>query len=494
MMAVASILTIDGMLADAEATITCFEQQGYRVFSAQDSDNCFECAQKVRPDLVLLDATTSSAGIEVCRRLKASRELKQIPVIFIGASSHTFNAVDAFNIGAADYVKRPLQIDELLARVTTHIKMHRLRKQLEAENAELRSDLRSSEQQVAVHTEDIRLLSYALNQVHEAVYLIQEDSRFAYVNDEACRTLGYSSAELKKMGVVDLDPNIDAAIWAGHWADIRANQTITMESHHRRRDGTVFPIEVISNYFEYGGVGYSLGLVRDITERKQAEFRLRESLDLLQELSAHRDSAREEEKMRIAREIHDELGQQLTTLRLGLGTIGMEVQQSGTVPVERVHRLTALVDKSIKTTRDVVAALRPPVLDLGIEKAVQWLTVNAREQTGINCACEIADQLLPLDSYQKTALFRIVQESLTNIAKHAKANSALVSLKCEDGSYKLKIHDDGLGFDPHNVRRGSFGLIGMRERALMLRGDLQIDSKPSNGTTVAVTIPVREGC
>jgi signal transduction histidine kinase len=262
-----------------------------------------------------------------------------------------------------------------------------------------------------------------------------------------------------------------------------------MDSQHQRSDGSFFPIEVMSNYFEYGGQAYSLGMVRDISERKQAEGRLRESMALLQELSARRDHAREEEKTRIAREIHDELGQQLTALRLGIGTIGFQAEHGRPIAPERVRALVGLVDEAIRTVRSIATDLRPAVLDSGLEAALQWLTVRSREQTGIDCACQIDTPLSPLDSYQEIALFRIAQESLTNIARHAKANHALVRVRCEGGMCKLEIRDDGCGFDAGAAGHGSFGLIGMRERALMLHGDMHIDSKSGLGTQVSVTIP-----
>lgn len=471
------------------ATAACLEQHGYDVFRVADGQAGIQRALSEPPDLILLDWHEAREALETCSRLKSYPGLERIPVIVVGALSTTADKLAAFDAGAVDCLPLPFQADELLARIALHIRLHRSQQELALENDELRRDRKSLEQRIVEHAEDLRLLTYALNQVHEAVYLIRADSSFAYVNDEACRALGYSRDELLGMGVVGLDPNIDAEIWAGHWADIQRDQSITMESHHQRRDGSFFPIEVMSNYFEYGGAAYSLGLVRDISERKQAERRLHESLELLQELSARRDHAREEEKTRIAREIHDELGQQLTALRLGLGTIGFQVEHKRPIVPERVRALLGMVDESIKTVRGIATDLRPAVLDSGLEVALQWLTLRSHEQTGIDCACEIDPPLSPLNSYQEIALFRIAQESLTNIARHAKANHAQVRLMCEDGKCRLEIQDDGCGFDANAAGRGSFGLIGMRERALMLNGDMHILSVPGQGTKVCVAIP-----
>jgi PAS domain S-box-containing protein len=271
-----SVLIIDDNPDSHRLVVDALGRQGYRVLVAQDGEEGIERAQLVQPDLILLDVCMPGIdGLETCRQLKADAALREIPVIFMTALAEKADKVSGFDAGGVDFMTKPFQIDELLARVATHVKLRRLQRQLEAQNAELRRYRDSLEQQVAARTEEVRLMSHALNRVQEAAYLIDEDARLIYVNEEACRALGYSATELTTMRVLDIDHDMSAERWAGLWDSIRRDGAAMLESAHRRRDGSVFPIEINTSYFEYGGKAYNLALVRDITERRRAEDALR---------------------------------------------------------------------------------------------------------------------------------------------------------------------------------------------------------------------------
>jgi PAS domain S-box-containing protein len=233
------------------------------------------------------------------------------------------------------------------------------------------------------------------------------------------------------------------------------------------------------------------GLMTDITERKAAESELRRTYEMLQDLTAHRETAREEERKRVAREIHDELGQHLTALRMGISTLRFQFGRDTPLLGERVQELVALSDKTIQVVRDVAAALRPAVLDSGLGPALAWLTAQFQERSGIACKLDVPDDWPRIDEERAMALFRIVQESLTNIARHAKTPWASVELLLDDGEGVIRIRDGGQGFVPPAAGGKTFGLMGMRERALMLGGTLDIDSRPGEGTTVTARIPMQ---
>jgi PAS domain S-box-containing protein len=274
---ITSILIIDDTPANLGAMVEALEQQGYRVLVAQDGEEGIERARLMQPDLILLDILMPGIdGFETCRRLKADAGVQEIPVIFMTALSQMSDKVAGFSVGGVDYVTKPFQIDEVLARVATHIKLRALQKQLEAQNTELRHYRDSLEQQVAVRTEEVRLMSHALNRVQEAAYLLDADAAIIYVNEEACRSLGFSAEELMALRVMDIDPYMNAETWAGHWQTVKRDGSAILESAHRRRDGSTFPIEVNTSYFEYGGKAYNLALVRDISERRRAEDALRQ--------------------------------------------------------------------------------------------------------------------------------------------------------------------------------------------------------------------------
>jgi PAS domain S-box-containing protein len=233
------------------------------------------------------------------------------------------------------------------------------------------------------------------------------------------------------------------------------------------------------------------GVAINITESKTSEEKLVDSQNMLRELSAHREGVREEERKRIAREIHDELGQTLTALRMDVSLARLGFGESNPLLMERLQSMTQLVDRTIKTARHVTTSLRPGALDLGIVAALEWLVEEFVGYVGISCELVLGDGDIALSELTATAVFRIVQESLTNIARHAEATQVEIIVSRFDGQLWFEVRDNGKGFDPHAVAsRKSFGLVGIRERVAMMEGVFEIDSEPGQGTRVRVCVPV----
>jgi signal transduction histidine kinase len=200
--------------------------------------------------------------------------------------------------------------------------------------------------------------------------------------------------------------------------------------------------------------------------------------------------SREEERKRLTREIHDELGQYLSALRMGVSVVGMEFGEKNPSLQGKIQRLVSLVDGTIKVVRNIVSELRPGALDMGIVSALEWLVEEFSENTGIPCTLRVCEETITLDEKRATTIFRIVQESLTNIGRHAEASQVTILLERKDQHYRLVVCDNGKGFDPAVRKKKSFGLVGIRERASMLDGDADIISVPDIGTTIKVSIPV----
>jgi hypothetical protein len=232
------------------------------------------------------------------------------------------------------------------------------------------------------------------------------------------------------------------------------------------------------------------GYVNDISERKHAERRLQESFSLLRALTSRRETAREEERKRIAREIHDELGQMLSALRLDLSVLRLQYEVVEPDLSVRVKALLEIVDATIQVVRNVATSLRPAALDMGLVPALEWLTSEFTRHTGTPCRLNLMPGPLALDDSQAIGLFRVVQESLTNVGRHAQAASVDVRLDKMDAGYVLEIRDDGKGFDPTVSRPRSFGLMGMRERGLAIGGEVTFISNPGQGTIVRTIIPI----
>ncbi len=233
------------------------------------------------------------------------------------------------------------------------------------------------------------------------------------------------------------------------------------------------------------------GVAINITESKASEERLIQSKNMLRELSAHLESVREEERKRIAREIHDELGQTLTALRIDVSLARLGFGESSPQLMERLQSMTQLVDRTIKTARHVTSSLRPGALDLGIVAALEWLVDEFTKYAGIPCELVLGDGDITLNEFAATAVFRIIQESLTNIARHAVASQVEIIVTRNDTRLCVEVRDNGRGFDPGAVeRRKSFGLVGMRERVAMLDGEFELDSAQGRGTRISVCVPV----
>jgi signal transduction histidine kinase len=241
-----------------------------------------------------------------------------------------------------------------------------------------------------------------------------------------------------------------------------------------------------------GGKRFYTVILRDITVRKQAEDALKESQRELRELSARVLEAREEEKAHIARELHDELGQLLTALKMDLGWV-RERLPAGSELIPRVAEMGTLLDRTVSATRRISADLRPLMLDdLGLADAAGWLVEDFAKRSGVASRIDAAEALPEMSKAVATAVYRAIQESLTNIARHAGARNAWVVLKVEDGAMHVEVEDDGRGIAPEDLAKArSLGLKGMRERIAFLGGTLEIERAARGGTRVRLRVPLR---
>lgn len=233
-------------------------------------------------------------------------------------------------------------------------------------------------------------------------------------------------------------------------------------------------------------------LQKEITGHKRSEEQLKQSRERLRDLASHLESIREEERSRIAREIHDELGQALTALKMDIHWVGQRLSEDQGSLLEKTKSASRLIDTTTQSVQRISSELRPGLLDdLGLSAAVEWQAAEFQERTGIPCEIVSDPEDITLNHALSTAVFRIFQEAITNIARHANATEVKVVLRKEPGTVELTVGDNGKGITEKQISdERSFGLVGMRERVNYFGGDLTISGMPNKGTTVTASIPL----
>ena len=286
---------------------------------------------------------------------------------------------------------------------------------------------------------------------------------------------------------------LERYIATGHGAILGKRVELTA----MRADSKEFPVEVSITAVSVDGPPMFTGFIRDISERKRAEKQMRDSREQLRALAAYLQSVREEERTRIAREVHDELGQTLTGLKMDLAWLEKRiaaVSDTGELEQceEKLQELPGRVDSIISTVRKIATELRPPVLDdLGLEAAIEWQIQEFEKRTGITCHFHSSLKHVDLNPVRATAVFRIFQETLTNVVRHAQASQVNIYLREEENKLILEVQDNGRGVTGRELSgTKSLGLLGMRERATMLDGEVNIIGRQGKGTTVGVRIPI----
>ena len=468
--------------------------------------------------------------------------------------------------------------------------------------------------------ERLALTAFALDQVRDAAFLINERGCFGYVNQEACRSLGYSRAEMLGMSVLDIDPDYSPETMSHNLKRSPEQGTLFFETRHRARDGRVFPVEITSSLFEHAGARYSLALVRDITKRKQAETEIRNSRDYLANIinaiadpvfvkdAEHRlvlvnnalciltgysrekllgktdydlfpreqanllwkiddmvlangepihneglitdaadqiltivthksgyidpqgnrfvvgvirditerkriekllhekreklaamaveiTMAEERERLRIASVLHDHIGQTLLLCRIKLGILaGISKHE----PVETViNEIGKLLDKVTDEAHSLTVQLNPPILSIStLENALQWLGNRMKSDYGL--LVEFSDDKRPkqLSNELRSVLYQSTRELLINTAKHAGTDRAWLSVKLENGNFRLTVEDRGTGFNPDDIipdlsRDCRLGLFSIQIRIERMGGRMEIKSSTGSGTRITISLPIK---
>jgi len=337
-----------------------------------------------------------------------------------------------------------------------------------------------------------------LNSSPDAIVVIEMDGRIRMVSPAAITLYGCSSDRLLGCNMFQFIAPEDRERAQSNSLLMYNGYLGVIEYRILREDGSLFFAEVNGDIIwgDDHQPESMVFIIRDITDSKKTAEALKSSQLELKEFASHLQRVREEERIQLAREIHDELGQILIAIKIDLGMMKQKVLKSiKAVDAENIltnfDNLFGLVDNTLKTTRKIMTDLRPEVLYLvGFVEAVKLYVNNYKERHQIACLFENDISSFELNSQQSVALYRILQESLTNIAKHAKATKVRIKLDIEEDKLIMKVTDNGIGFKTSQRNKpNSYGLLGMKERVYLLDGELQISSQPGEGTTIHVEIP-----
>ena len=334
----------------------------------------------------------------------------------------------------------------------------------------------------------------------DAIVVVDATQRIVLYNNAAQQIFQHARADILGQPLSVLIPARFRAAHTGHVTRFgQTGETSRRMGAHMvlrglRANGEEFPVEASISHSGDGADEIYTAILRDVTERVRGDEALRRSKEELRELAALAQSVREQEKSRIARELHDELGQSLTALKMDVIALRREVPADSKGMSERIARIEAMLNQTVAATRRISADLRPLMLDdLGLTAAVEWVVQEFTDRSHAECIV-VTNGNLDLQDPHATAVFRVLQESLTNIAKHANASRVDVLIERTAEQIHLRVQDNGDGFSLESPRkRNSHGLLGVRERAYLLGGQSQISSTPGEGTVVELWLPLGEG-
>jgi PAS domain S-box-containing protein len=320
-----------------------------------------------------------------------------------------------------------------------------------------------------------------------------ETLQFLEVNEAALRLYGYSQEEFLNMSLKDIRPKEEQEKLLEDIEKMKHDPT--RDTHgpwkHIKKNGELFKVEVSAHFIEYNKKKARLAVITDITDKLRSEEQLKQSHEELRNLASRLQDIREEERASIAREVHDVLGQQITCLKMDISWLSKKLSTDPGIN-ERLKTTLELLDQTALTIRKIATELRPSILDdFGLVEALEWQSSEFEKRSGITIKFSAAVPDISIPKNITIALFRIYQESLTNVARHADATTAVVKIELKNKHLILTIADNGKGFDVNQIgQTKTLGLLGMKERTLMMGGKYEVSSMPGAGTIVTIIVPL----
>jgi len=426
-------------------------------------------------------------GYDLAVKLNEERVNDKIPVIFLTANfGNEMDVFKGYDSGAVDYIIKPVNNQILLSKVNIFLDLFK-QKQAIIYNAVLLKESAEELTRVnyALKKSEEKYRSY-IDNAPDGVFITDEEGNFSEINEAASAITGYSIDELSQMSFSDLIQKQSATEKIKSFTEL-ANSGITKSDLiyiHKNGSNRWWSLETVKLTD-----GRFLCFTKDITDRKRAEEELHCSLEQLHQLTQHIEEVRENERVVIARELHDDLGQALTAVKIDLGIIKRDVADE--TVISKINKVSELVRDTIITVQRLTAQLRPQIIDdLGLEAAIEWYAKEFAQRNGIEISLHI-DSEISITPNASLTVFRIMQESLTNISRYAKATKINISLGKTDDKINFTVSDNGIGISENQIKsKKSFGLIGMKERSASLGGTFKVCRGHENGTIIMISFPL----
>jgi PAS domain S-box-containing protein len=329
-----------------------------------------------------------------------------------------------------------------------------------------------------------------VEQATDGIFIADHTGKFIIVNSAGLKLSQYSEEELANLTIYDLADPEELKTNPFKFEDMKSELGARSERRLKRKDGSIVDIEINAKFLSDGRF---LAFIRNITERKKAENELNSSYKAIRKLTSHLQNAREEERTHIAREIHDELGQQLTVLKMDVSWLIKKIKNlENTQLNDKAIEIVSMLNDTVNTVRRISSDLRPVLLDdLGLAAAIEWHLQEFGKRSGIKTEFLTLESTIEIPRATATGLFRIYQESITNIARHAEATEVMVELFIEDKVITMAITDNGKGFDVTSIgKKKTLGVLGMQERTVMMGGTFRIRRNLQKGMKVEVHVPI----
>jgi PAS domain S-box-containing protein len=499
------ILIVDDTPTILHVLYEILTEKTYQVHAVNSGSHAIQAVQTNPPDLILLDIMMPEMnGYQVCEHLKADEQTRDIPIIFISAMDEVGEKIKAFSTGGVDYVTKPFRVEEVLARVETHITLRAMQKQLQKREQKLQAAVEHRTAELVAVNKQLEQEISERKRAEEATRESEQRFRNLFKNAPLCifeidlsqtpptitranrraeQIYGWSAQEFTS--IAQIAPP-DAIPELARIADtLETDEIITTESVSRRCDGSLFPVRISAAPETTPDANHIILIIEDIT--------------------AERNRRSEEEtiaaeRRRIAQEIHDGLGQSLAALRFRVRQWHKLVDSNPEQMHIELDELREILSDSIINVRRSIFALRPIALEeQGFFPTLRQFTTGFGEHYQMRVNLQVSGQE-HVPASLELALFRIIQESLNNVGKHAQASAVWITLDLETTddvpltpTISLTIRDDGVGFDPASLDQaaqlGHLGLKQMRERVEQINGTFAIQSQLDQGTEIKIILP-----